>query len=121
MSDEIEVTGLGNTPVDDWKEPTDAELDQPAIERLKPGSELHKKVLEYLKDRLKMSEDKMSALYPRWEANEMTLQAYITLPDYGERNKTSLQNKEPPKPAVITIPYAYATCMTIATYLLHVF
>jgi hypothetical protein len=121
MADEIEVTGLGSTPVEEWKEPSDKELDQPAIDRLEPGSELHKKVLEYLKDRLKMSEDKMSALYPRWEANELTLQAYITLPDYQKRNTTALREKEPPKPTVLVIPYAYATCMTIATYLLHVF
>lgn len=121
MAEDNDLYGLGTTPQKEWKAPTDAELAKSPIDRLGDDKELHDKVLQYLLDRLKMSEDKMSALYSRWEANEMTLQAYVTLPDYDKRNTTAKEKKEPPKPETLIIPYAFATTMTIATYLLHVF
>lgn len=122
-----QATGLGTTPRDEWDIPTESQLEEKPIDRLAPGTDLHASVLSYLLARIKMSEDKMSALYPRWRMNEMAMQAYLTLPDYKKQyediNKAPVsgKSKEPPPVGTIIIPYAYATCMTIATYMLHVF
>src|ERR1043166_1439451 len=68
-----------------------------------------------------MSEDKMGELYPRWRMNEMALQAFVQLPDYKVQYEATVRDKTAPKVTTLVIPYAYATAMTISTYLLHVF
>src|SRR5258708_6390508 len=82
MSDDVtgvsDKTGLGTTPREDWPEVGEAELDEEPIDRLKPGSQLHKTVLEYLTNRIRFSERKMSAFIPRWRWNEARVQAFVT-------------------------------------------
>ena len=65
--------GLGSRPKEEW--PVAPPEGIPAIELLKPGSEIHKRVLTYLLDRLNSSERKMSSFYARWEYNEKRMQA----------------------------------------------
>jgi len=128
MADNDQATGLGSKPENEWPTVTESQMEDKPIDRLKPGSELHSTVLSYLLARIKMSEDKMSDLYPRWRMNEMAMQAYVQLPDYKEQwNRLQNQkpeagkDKEPLQVGTIIIPYGYATAMTIATYMLHVF
>src|SRR5215831_12723692 len=71
------------------------------IDKLKPQSELHNNVLQYLLRRLNYSERTMTQFYSRWNASERKLQAYINLPDY--ENQMRQMNKTGAPPAVISI------------------
>lgn len=91
------------------------------IDFLSPGSTQHAFVLDYLLKRLNWSEQKMSQFYPRWQAGEMRLQAYVTLPKYEELLRTMREEGRAQAPDEIVVPYAWATQQTIVTYLLHTF
>ena len=91
------------------------------IDLLKPGSPLHERVLKYLLDRLNMSERSMTKFYPRWQASERRVQAYINLPKWEKVLKEMNDTGAPPKVVSVTVPYSYATLQTIVTYLAHTF
>lgn len=83
--------------------------------------DLHSIVLKHVVDRLEMSERKMSTFYARWQSNEKRIQAYIDLPKYEKILKEMSNQGLPPVITQLTIPYAYSTICTIATYLTHTF
>lgn len=115
-----EPTGLGNTPKSEW--PEEPELGKKPIEIVKPGSEEHARVLDYMLRRLCESEEKMTMFYSRWEVNEKKLQAYVDLEDYEKLLKDMNDKSSRPAQAIsITVPYSWATVMTIVTYLAHTF
>jgi len=91
------------------------------IDKLKPKSPEHDKVLSYLLTRLDYSERMMSQFYSRWNSNEMRVQAYINLPDYERQLKEMNAKGLPPALVQITVPYSFATIWTIVTYLIHTF
>lgn len=100
---------------------TSRQESQEPIRRLRPGTELHDKVLNYVTDRIKFSERRMSQFYSRWNYNERRTQAYIDLPAY-ERALKDLNNQGQPASAIsMVIPYSYATIQTIITYNIHTF
>lgn len=117
---EMQTEGLGDDYQRDWGR---VEVTEPerAIERLKPNSDLHKKVLDYLLKRLDASERQMQKFHTRWRRNEMKLQAYISLPDYEEMQKQKNDAGEPPKQVSIIIPTTQAVVSTITTYLTQAF
>lgn len=122
MTTEVDAaTGLGTTLREDWPSVRQSDLDKEPIDRLKPGSELHNRVKQYLLDRIRFSERKMSAFYSRWRWNESRIQAYIQLPDYEQRLKEMNEAHAPPAVTSIVVPYSFATLMTISTYHLHTF
>lgn len=88
---------------------------------LPKNSELHQRVLNYVKDRLRLSEFAMQKFYSRWTANERRAQAYITLPDYERMLKEQNAAGGAPQPVSVTIPHSYATLATMVTYWLHTF
>lgn len=92
-----------------------------AIERLGVDEELHQRVLEKLRARIKFSQKKMEGFYTRWNANEHRYQAYMRSEDLQELLKKSNERGTPPETTTITVPYSYATTMTIVTYLVHAF
>lgn len=102
-------------------------LGQPAapeprpIDLLVPRSDVHGKLLEYLRRRLESSERSMSDFYPRWNVNERKVQAYVNLPDYEKLMEQTNKRGLPPKLVSIVVPYSYAVIQTVATYLLHTF
>ena len=96
------------------------DLERP-IDKLKPKSDEHQKVLQYLLDRLNYSERTMSTFYSRWNYNEQKLQAYINLPDYEKALAASNKTGAPPQITSIVVPYSYATIWTIVTYMVHTF
>lgn len=114
--------GPGLTGTDESMWPKAAEPGTPAHKLLRPGTDLHQQVLEYLLERLSSSEQKMSQFYPRWEVSEKKVQAYINLRDYEQALK-DLNDKtgRPPQAISIVIPYVYAVVATTVTYLLHTF
>ena len=101
------------------KKPSPTQLRKPAIDRLKPGSDLHSKVLTYLTDRLRFSQRNMRRFYERWRENERRTQGYIDLRSAEQVLKEQTDKGRPANPVSITIPYNYATLATITTYLTH--
>lgn len=120
MADDVKP-GLSSTPEKDWPKLSKAEAQLKPIDRLKPGSDLHAKVLGYLVERLDASERAMGAFYPRWRWNESRVQAYVELPKYEQMLKEASKNHEPPKITSIVLPYSFATLSTIVTYLIQAF
>lgn len=113
-NDKTKNVGLTNMP---WeKKISPAQIAQKPIDRLKPGSDLHKKILAHLTDRIKFSEKEMCKFYDRWRFAERRAQAYINLSskeqDLQDRNDIS----ESPNPVSVVVPYSYATISTIVTY-----
>ena len=106
---------------EEWEGAPEVEADSDPIDELEPGSEKHKKVLRYLKDRLSHSERKMAQFYPRWEVQEKKMQAYIDLPEWEKELQKMNDQGKVPQNVPITIPYTFATINTIVTYLLHTF
>lgn len=94
---------------------------QAPIDLLRPGSEHHALVLQYLKERIDASERAMSNFYDRWAVNEKRTQAYIELPKYEEMLKEMNEKGKAPKVVSITVPYTFATINTIVTYLIQTF
>lgn len=98
---------------------------QDAIDWLVPASRQHEYILNYLKDRLRFSEQKMSNFHPRWRRNELMLQAYVSLQDFDKIMKDMDDSRSAPEigdgPVAINVPFAWATVNTIVTYLLHMF
>jgi hypothetical protein len=124
------------TPYLDGENTTQLDLDLPGgvnpplpaaaitapIDLLRPNSELHRLVLQKLRDRLQMSERKMTNFYGRWRLGEKKMQAYIDLPDYEKLLKQlATTNAEPPPLVSLTVPYTFATIWTIVTYLAQTF
>lgn len=104
-----------------WEPPANVGATTRPIDFLSPGSNQHAFVLNYLMTRLAWSEQKMSQFYPRFQANEQRHQAYVTLPEYDRIIEDMRQNRKPPSPNEIVVPYNWATQQTIVTYLLHTF
>lgn len=113
--------GLGQSDAYKFEPPAQISDNSRPIDALRPQSPLHAFVLEYLLKRLRWSEEKMSQFYPRWQANEMRLQAYVTLPKYDEMMSEMRRTGKPGSPNEIVVPYAWASQQTIVTYLLHTF
>lgn len=115
---------LGNAAPSNYSQeptPQESETPQVPIDLLKPGSELHGKVLKHVQDRLRMSERAMAKFYDRWRVNEKKVQAYIDLPDFEQQLKELTNSGKPANPVSITVPYAFATIWTVVTYLIHTY
>jgi len=113
--------GLSGLPQDQWPSITPSERFAKPIDRLRPGTELHQKTLDYLLRRLELSEREMSHFYPRWRVMEKKVQSYIDLEDWEKKLKEMNNAGAPPKVISITVPYSFAVIATIVTYLIHTF
>ena len=116
---EPDDSGLGEGDRSDW--PLVQSVDKAPIDLLRPGSEAHSRVLNYLVRRIEMSEEEMSRFYSRWSVNEKKYQCYIDLPNWEQKLKELNKAGEPPKAVNVIVPYSYATISTIVTYLIHAF
>ncbi len=112
--------GLTSTPRSQWPRIAVQQFQRP-IDALKPGTDPHRRVLDYLVTRLRDSERAMSKFHSRWRANEMRNQAWIDLRSYDKILKKANDQGKPPLAVDIVIPYSFATLSTISTYLLQVF
>lgn len=115
MTDEIRP-GLSALPQSEW--PQEPKENVRPIDLLAEKS-VHDRILSYLRDRIKLSEDQMQKFYSRWNWNEKRIQAYVTLPDYEQALKDMNNSGEPPKITSIILPYMFATQSTIVTYLIQ--
>jgi hypothetical protein len=112
--------GLTPMPRSQWPQLQVQPYQRP-IDQLKPGQELHNRVLDYLVTRIRDSERAMSAFHGRWRCNEMRNQAWIDLRKYDKVLKQMNDSGKPPLAVDIVVPYSFATLSTISTYLLQVF
>ena len=115
-----EPPGLDNNFERDYPKVVVTGEDRP-IDRLRPDSDAHGLVLDYIRKRVEESERCMANFWPRWIENELKVHAYISLADYEQKVKKKNQAGESPKPVSIIIPTTQATVATIATYLTHTF
>jgi len=116
-----ENLGLAQAAPYKWDAPASAPATKAPIDFLAPNTAQHAFVLDYLLQRLQWSEQKMAQFYPRWQANELRHQAFVTLPDYEAMMRQMRDDRKPPSPEAIVVPYSYASLSTIVTYLLHTF
>lgn len=112
--------GLGDEQKSSWPAGS-VPLGERPIDRLRPGSPEHQRVLDYLLKRLEMSERAMSKFHSRWKVNEMKVQAYINLKKWEQVLKDANEKGEAPKVVSVVVPYSFATLQTIVTYLAHSF
>lgn len=74
------------------------------IDLLRPGTDHHGYVLNYLLDRIKASESKMTTFYPRWQIAERKFQAYLNLPKYEQMlREMNDKSKSSPSPYPISV------------------
>jgi len=79
---------------------------------LKPGSELHQRILEEVLERANESHEVISQRFDSWRSIDKTLNAYIPLDD-EERN---VKEQDKRKPVSVVFPYTYAIRETLLTY-----
>lgn len=95
------------------------------INKLKPGSELHKDTLQKLNAMWDFSKRKMEEQYWRWNYAEMRVQAWTPVQDYEKIMSASINDKglingQPPEPVSVIVPYSYATLHAAATFISQV-
>lgn len=113
-----DYSGLGAGSRDDWPEtPPEGTL---PIDLMDPKGKIHRVVRDYLCQRIRESERYMTQFYARWGVAEKKLQAYIDLPHYEQILKDMNDSGKPASPVEITVPYSYATIMTIVSYVVQV-
>ncbi len=119
MAQESNSTGLSITN-DPWPKISAKMSAKSPLDKLE-DKETHKRVLNYVMDRIKQSEQAMSQFYARWSVNEKKHQAYINLEDFEKKLKELNKKGDPPKLVNVTVPYNFATTSTINTYVMHSF
>lgn len=92
-----------------------------AIDKLRPGSELHAETLKKLKAMWKFGNEEMKKHHSRWNFGEQKIQAYCSVNDY-EKLTEALAQKEAniPEPVQVVMPYSYATIHAAATFIANV-
>ena len=91
---------------------TDFKYEYPDKLDLKPGSELHEKLIEFILLRAQESRDAISARYETWAKVDETLTAYIRLDDKEKK----VQAQDDRRPVSIVVPVTFATMETLLTY-----
>ncbi len=84
---------------------------------LRPGSELHSKIIDEVTRRARDSYSVMSRRHKDWNKIDETLTTYITLDDEEEL----IKSKDSRKPVSIVVPFSYAVLDTLLTYMSMVF
>lgn len=91
----------------------DYHYDYPEGMKLKPGSEMHEKLLTFIMDRVYESHGSMSNRYDSWRAIDQVLTAYIRVDD----DEKDLQDLDERRPVSIIFPNSYAILETLLTYM----
>ncbi len=114
----ITITGQFNNNIKSITDPsTDYKYNYPYRLKLKPGTELHNKLVKMVLERAQESRSAMSARYDSWRAIDKKLTAYIDLTTEEE----TLKDKDINKPLSIVVPTMYAALETLLTYLVTAF
>jgi hypothetical protein len=95
----------------------DYKYDYPDRLNLKPGGELHQRLLSRLLRYSWEAAKVQSSRRPAWDEINKTLTAYISLSD----KERLIKHKDPRKPVSIVFPYSYAILETLVSYLVAAF
>lgn len=89
------------------------------IDKLRPGSEPHTRVMEKLMAMLRFSNNKLSPHFSRFKHQEMKVQAYLLNRDSKEIVDLveSSKGNFVPEPVNVVVPYTYATLHAATTYM----
>ena len=79
------------------------------------NGELHRKILDAVRRRHRLSRGKFSERHTAWKQSEETALAYLNLDDNDERRKSSRDSGKP-QYVTIDIPYSYAQMLAAHTY-----
>lgn len=82
---------------------------------LKFGTEKHRKILDALWSRYKLSKDKMGETHRKWQDAENTFFCYMPERDADALRRNERENGKP-QYTTLVIPYSYAILMTAHTY-----
>lgn len=91
--------------------------DYPAGLKLKPGSELHNKIVDEVMRRARESYEAISSRHPSWRRMDQVNTSY----KYVDETEEKVQDKDERKPVSILFPYTYAVRETLLTYLITAF
>jgi len=89
--------------------------------KLRFGTPLHRKIVDSLRGRLKLSEQRMSDRYKIMAQNEELYQAYIPERDVDALRRRDRERTGTMSYRTVEIPYSYAVLMTMHTYYSSVF
>lgn len=87
---------------------------------LRYGTSRHNRIRDAINARLRLSENKMTDYYTRWEDAEKEHQIYIKETD-ADASRDDLRDDGYPQYTTLKIPYTYAVLMTAHTYDTSVF
>lgn len=93
------------------------DYDYPQGLNLKPGTDLHKRLVDEVMKRATDSASAMSNRFDSWNKIDETLTCYIDLTDSEE----TIKAKDSKKPVSIVFPHSYAILETILGYLISAF
>lgn len=85
------------------------------------GSELHKKLVKRLSDRIKYANSDSGDRQNRWTKADDTILAYVPESETDAKRRTARENRGEPKYTTIKLPYTFALLMAAHTYLTSVF
>jgi len=88
------------------------DYDYPNRLDLKPGSELHERLVSLILDRAYASHRVMSKRYDSWNKIDETMTAY----KWVDEDEEDVQDEDERKPTSIVFPYSYAMLETLTTY-----
>jgi len=93
------------------------DYDYPDGLNLKPGSKLHKRIVDEVLERARISDLVMKKRHPSWNEIDETLTAYID----ADAAEEEVKDKDYRKPISIVFPYSYAVHETLLTYMVQAF
>ncbi len=85
--------------------------------KLKPGTDLHDKIVKVVLDRARASASVMSKRHSNWKEIDHVLTGYIPLSEYEKKVKDNDERR----PVSIVFPYSYAIMETLLSYLCAAF
>jgi len=88
--------------------------------QIKYGTEQHDKILAAVKERYRLSYQKMSKRHESWDEADKLFRSYVHETDEDKERKEAREGGLP-QYTTITIPYSYATLLTAHTYWSAVF
>lgn len=86
---------------------------------LEPDNETHQKIVSYLLNLARQSQDNLQNRHNKWKALDRKQTAYIPLDEVNfdrDRSDAEVQDQEPHKPVSIVLPQSYATKDVWLTY-----
>jgi hypothetical protein len=94
---------------------------QPEVKSIPMDSDLHRKVADELRNRKKMGWSARSNREDAWKQAEDLFSGYVHETEVDARKRAARDLSGVPQYTTITIPYSYATLMTMHTYFASVF